>query len=266
MANIEFITRLHEKYKHESGLDRTALNEHLQIEDPDTLQKSLRAGRIQLLDEEYDEYFRKGKTAGVFLMFIDVCGFSTRFEDLTGPQISQYFDKYYDIIIPIIYEYGGEIDKIIGDGIIAIFGKPFLNENRGECFVRAEECARKIITSTQGSKHSSKIALHYGPINYFYNKSVHYSEFTIVGKPLTELFRLENVSTNDAINFFEVGVVNNLYGAFLHQPGSNWSGIQLGRIYIDNQNCQWSFGKKKIPPLKGVSEDYSYIITAENIS
>ena len=38
------------------------------------------------------------------------------------------------------------------------------------------------------------------PINYFKNKSAFYNELTIVGKPLTELFRLESISENEIKN------------------------------------------------------------------
>ena len=55
----------------------------------------------------FTRYFDLGLPAEVVLLFIDVCSFSTRYSHLKGEEIAKYFDKYYDIIIPIIYEYGG---------------------------------------------------------------------------------------------------------------------------------------------------------------
>ena len=69
-----------------------------------------------------------------------------------------------------------------------------------DCIKEADKCAKKIIRETYNNKFESKIAFHFGRINYFKNKSAFYNELTIVGKPLTELFRLESVSKNLRIN------------------------------------------------------------------
>ena len=45
--------------------------------------------------------------------------------------------------------------------------------------------------------------MHCGTINYFKNKTGLYHEFTMIGKPLTELFRLESVSIDERINYYE---------------------------------------------------------------
>ena len=98
---------------------------------------------------------------------------------------------------------GGEIDKIIGDGIICIFGPPFQNIELNDNINKADQCARKIIRATQKTDYTSKVALHCGSINYYKNKTGLYKEFTIVGKPLTELFRLETISIDERINYYD---------------------------------------------------------------
>src|SRR5690606_7250516 len=116
------------------------------------------------------------------------CGFSTIHNELEGEDIGEYFDKYYDIIIPLIYRYGGEVDKIIGDGIICVFGPPFSSIALQDNIANADRCSREIITETKNTEYSSRVAIHSGSINYFKNKTGLYKEFTVVGKALTELF------------------------------------------------------------------------------
>lgn len=203
MANLELIKKLNQKYNKRSPFTLStksfSINESF---NSSNIEASIR-NNIQSLGDNYSIYFDEGRDAEVVLLFIDICNFSTRFGHFNGKQISQYFDEYYDKIIPIIYKYGGEIDKIIGDGIICVFGQPFLEKSHKECIDEADKCAKKIIQETAGTnKFESKVAFHFGTINYFKNKSVFYNELTIVGKPLTELFRLESISENERINYF----------------------------------------------------------------
>ena len=244
MANLELIKKLNQKYNKRSPFTVStksfSLNESF---DARHIQASIQ-NNIQALGSNYTVYFDEGRGAEVVLLFIDVCNFSTRFAHFNGKQISEYFDEYYDKIIPIIYKYGGEVDKIIGDGIISIFGQPFLPKDLQDCIKDADKCAKDIIKETWNTnKFESKIAFHFGSINYFKNKSGFYNELTVVGKPLTELFRLESISENERINYF----VN-----YKHIP--NWNaGI--------NNDTYWELEEIKDLPdkLKGV--DYKYVQT-----
>jgi len=246
MANLELIKRLNQKYNKRSAFTVStksfSLNESF---DTRNIEASIQ-NNIRALGGNYTTYFDEGRDADVVLLFIDICNFSTRFGHLNGKEISQFFDEYYDKIIPIIYRYGGEIDKIIGDGIICIFGQPFIQKTLQECIKEADKCAKEIIKETYNTnKFESKIAFHFGKINYFKNKSGFYNELTVVGKPLTELFRLESISENERINYF---VKYKSYKEW------NWN-FEL------NDDTLWELEEVKDIPeiLKGV--DYKFIQT-----
>lgn len=245
MANLELIKKLNQKYNKRSPFTIStksfSLNESF---DTRNIELSIQ-NNIKALGSNYSTYFEEGKDAEVVLLFIDICNFSTRFGHLNGKQISNFFDEYYDKIIPIIYKYGGEIDKIIGDGIICLFGQPFIQKTLQDCIKEADKCAKEIIKETcNTNKFESKIAFHYGKINYFKNKSGFYNELTVVGKPLTELFRLESISENERINYF----VNYKYVA-------NWNSN------INADTFLWKLEEIKEVPEKLKGVDYKYIQT-----
>src|SRR5690606_11219587 len=123
---------------------------------------------------------------------------------------------------------------------------PFIQKTLQECIKEADKCAKEIIKETYNTnKFQSKIAFHFGKINYFKNKSGFYNELTVVGKPLTELFRLESISENERINYF---VNYKIYREL------NWN-FEL------NDDTLWELGEVKDIPeiLKGV--DYKFIQT-----
>lgn len=238
MANLELIKRLNDHYGKRSPITNErrffALNESL---DPTRLQKAI-TDSLADLGPTFTHYFDLGLPADVVMLYIDVCDFSTRFARLNGEEIGEYFDEYYDLVIPIIYKYGGEIDKIMGDGIICIFGPPFQNLGLSQNISKADNCAREVVKATKGSKFASKVAMHSGTINYFKNKTGLYKEFTIIGKPLTELFRLESISINDRINYFESTDVEDYYESLVSLTSSG--------------SARWTQYQKEIEHLKGV--------------
>ena len=177
----------------------------------------------------YINYFKNRKKVEVVLLFIDISLFSERFKNKPSEQLAYFLDEYYEKVIPIIGEYGGEIEKIIGDGIICVFGEPFLSIGAGDLHLEADKCARKIISELKDTDFESKIALNYGEIMYYQNKSDEYYEFTMIGNALTELFRLESVSDTNSINFFDntiyykISMVNDVNKKYRNNPlYSNW--------------------------------------------
>jgi class 3 adenylate cyclase len=243
MANLDLIKRLNEQYEKSSPI-RTetrmfAINEAI---DSDRLKKAL-TNSLASMGPLYAGYFDLGLPAKVALLFIDVCSFSTRFSNLDGEKIAAYFDKYYDVVIPIIYKYGGEIDKIIGDGIICIFGPPFLSPDLNRNIKKANDCAKEIIKATEGKGYSSKVAFHCGTINYFKNKTGFYKEFTMIGKPLTEIFRLESVSLDERVNYYGNTEIRSYYEEILNKS--------LPDISISTK-FEWTHCNHQLPPLKGV--------------
>lgn len=210
MADLRLIKELHRKYREDSpfhsvDFDKTKrINEAI---DPDRIEKAL-SSKVAELGPLYSLYFDIGIPTELALLFIDVCSFSTKYQDLNDEELVEYLDSYYEIILPIIHKHGGEVDKIMGDGIICLFGAPFLEDDLTKNIELAYKCSKEIIRETIGSGYESKIALHAGEIKYYKNSSISYEEYTIVGRIMTELFRLESISEDGKINFYSTTKVD----------------------------------------------------------
>jgi len=148
------------------------------------------------------KYFEESVEEDVALLFIDISSFSKTIKGYSNKMIKDYLDSYYKDIIPIIYENGGEIEKLMGDGIICVFGKPFLNLTSPEYVYKAETCAEAAIKQFYKTNKNVKVAIHKGTINYYKVPGEHYGEYTIIGQPLTDLYRLESVSIQNSLNFY----------------------------------------------------------------
>lgn len=159
---------------------------------------------------DFETYFELGLDADVALLYIDICSFSSRYAELSSEDLSDFLDEYYNLIIPIIYEYVGEVDRIMGDGIVAVFGPPFLDGDLYKGIYKAFCCALHVTGLTNNTQFFSKVALHAGSIRYYRNKSSYYPEYTIIGKPITELYRLESVAEDRTVTYYGKSAVDKL--------------------------------------------------------
>jgi hypothetical protein len=209
MANLDQIQALHEKYKKKDSPFLGLIDHDLITEafDPDKIEKAF-DDPLGKLGPTYAGHFDLELPVNAALLYVDVFNSTGKFGDFSGIEIADYFHKYYDIVIPKIYQFNGEIDKIMGDGIVAIFAPPF-NENTFEQNItNACLAAKAILGETDSPELTSKVALHAGKVHYFKNRSGYYNEYTMIGKPLTELFRLEGLGKEQQIVYYhgsEVG-------------------------------------------------------------
>ena len=149
-----------------------------------------------------DDFFKRRPKVNVVLLYIDITNFSKKFGKWKPIDIQNLLDNYYSEVIPIIYNYGGEVEKTMGDGIICVFGEPFLQMNLDSLLSKAFDCARDLIVNCDNANLNSKIALHHGEVIYYKTPTDQYREYTIIGNTLTELSRLESISINNSINFY----------------------------------------------------------------
>lgn len=194
----EFIEKSEARDLIEKAFDSRSLNENIR----ETRMFSFINESLQVTPDII-EYFNNSVEEEVALLFIDITSFSKTIRHYSNVKIKEFLDDYYENLIPIIYKHGGEIEKLMGDGVICVFGRPFLELDKPEYIYKAEKCAEEVIKKFHGSDKNVKVAIHQGKINYYKVPGDHYGEYTMIGQPMTDLFRLESVSKPNAINFYD---------------------------------------------------------------
>lgn len=74
----------------------------------------------------------------VTVVFADLVGFTAFAERLDPEQVKRQIDRCFQRLSVDVESYGGTVDKILGDGILALFGAPISHEDDAE---RAVRCA-----------------------------------------------------------------------------------------------------------------------------
>ncbi len=90
-----------------------------------------------------------GKRLTVTIMFTDIRGFTAFTEkasDEDGPEVVvQLLNQYMATMVAIIVKFGGQVNKFIGDGILAVFSDEDDGARPGDHAMRAVRCAARMV-------------------------------------------------------------------------------------------------------------------------
>ena len=73
----------------------------------------------------------------VTVVFADIVGFTSLAENMDPEVVKRLVDRAFERLVGDITMFGGVVDKVMGDGIIALFGAPIAHEDDAERAVRA---------------------------------------------------------------------------------------------------------------------------------
>jgi class 3 adenylate cyclase/tetratricopeptide (TPR) repeat protein len=71
------------------------------------------------------------------VLFGDLVGFTALSEQMDPEQVKALVDRCFDRLAKDVEAFGGRVDKVVGDGIVALFGAPVAHEDDAERAVRA---------------------------------------------------------------------------------------------------------------------------------
>jgi len=78
-----------------------------------------------------------GERKFVTMIFADLSGSTALGEVMDPEEIRDLLNGCFDRLVPRVKEFGGTIDKFIGDNVMALFGAPIAHENDPERALRA---------------------------------------------------------------------------------------------------------------------------------
>jgi adenylate cyclase len=137
-----------------------------------------------------------GKSQMVTILFTDIRGFTAFSEqvcDTLGPQaVVEMLNEYMALMVPIIVKYKGQVNKFIGDGILAIFSDDDEGAAPGDHPLRAVRCATEMVT--EPSQFQTGAGLHTGIAVVGNVGSTDKMEYTVLGDTVNLASRLESLN------------------------------------------------------------------------
>jgi adenylate cyclase len=154
---------------------------------------------VKQLLESPNSFRLGGVNQQVTVLFADIRGFTALSEKEKPEKVVNLLNRYFSVMTEIIFEFGGTLDKYIGDGLMAIFGAPTAGEEDALNAVKAAVTMQKRLDqlnkelSAEGYRNISVgIGLHTGEATIGYIGSNKRSEYTAIGDTVNLASRLES--------------------------------------------------------------------------
>lgn len=153
-------------------------------------------------DRKYRDSLTRGVTKNLSIMFTDIRGFTTRTSMMQPERIVQLLDLFIPEMLGIIIErHRGMVDKLLGDGIMALFGHPYPT---GEEIVQALYSAIDMQQAASAMDEVLRISgyepieigvgINYGEVLICEVGNDTYRESTVIGAPVNVAAKMEDIA------------------------------------------------------------------------
>nr|WP_234359432.1 adenylate/guanylate cyclase domain-containing protein [Plantactinospora sp. BC1] len=138
----------------------------------------------------------------VTVLFGDLSDFTSWSEDLDPERVSTVTDRVLAALAGAVKTFGGHVDKLTGDGIMAVFGAPVAHEDDAERAVRAalsmQRAVRRVLDDEQGggAPLGLRVGLNTGDVVAGIQASI---EYTVIGDTVNTAARLADAAAIGAV-------------------------------------------------------------------
>jgi class 3 adenylate cyclase/tetratricopeptide (TPR) repeat protein len=131
----------------------------------------------------------------VTVVFADLSGFTQLSNELGAERTHALLNRYFAVVDGIIADYGGSIDKHIGDNVMAVFGAPVAHGDDTERAVRAAfdiHPAMRALSASEGRELKAHIGIASGQVVASGTGSESHREYTVTGETVNLASRLQD--------------------------------------------------------------------------
>jgi class 3 adenylate cyclase len=139
----------------------------------------------------------------IAILFSDIRNFTSTCENLEAEILVTHLNEYFSHMVEVIFQYGGTIDKFVGDMIVALFGAPSELANNEEQAIAAaigmQNQIRKIPMQWIQENFKTGIGVTSGEVVVGNIGSPHHMDYTAIGDEVNLAARLQSIAKGNQI-------------------------------------------------------------------
>ena len=195
-----------------------------------------------------------GKRKEVSVLFSDIRGYTTLTEKLQAEEVVVMLNKYFEVMVDVVFKYGGTLDKYIGDALMAVFGSPAPLDDDAWCAMQtAVEMREKL-------KEFNETRVANGELPISIGMGIHSDQ--VVSGNIGSSKRMELTSIGDGVNLASrLEGASKQYGTDLIISDNTYKKYQ-DRVYVRELDFITVKGKTEpviVYELVGIREGFSPI-------
>ncbi len=126
----------------------------------------------------------------VTLAFVDIRGF-TSFSDRSTARVAvDYLNEFFELVIPVVTDHGGHVNKLTGDGLLAVFGSP----DHADVALAAGEEILAAVESQFGDRCRIGIGINSGLVLIGTVGGGGFTEVAVIGDPVNVAARVQDAT------------------------------------------------------------------------
>lgn len=169
-----------------------------------TFERFVASSIVDQLLSNPDQVRLGGKLQPVTVLFADLEGFTSLSEQIEPTDLLQLLNSYHTFLSKIVMQYGGTIDKFLGDGLMALYNTPVQQEDHVQ---RAVKTALHIQDElhwfhqdfSDAYRLQVNFGIHTGPAVVGNVGSENLMDFTAVGDTVNIAARLQGMADDGRI-------------------------------------------------------------------
>jgi class 3 adenylate cyclase len=130
----------------------------------------------------------------VTVMFVDIRGFTTFADRSTAVEAVAYLNEFFAVVVPILTAHGGHANKLLGDGLLGVFGAPIPCSDHADRALAAAEEMLGSVESHFGERCRIGIGINSGLVLVGTIGGGGFVELGVVGDPVNVAARVQDAT------------------------------------------------------------------------
>jgi adenylate cyclase len=156
----------------------------------------------QVIAQQQDAGRLPSEKRPVVVFFSDIRGFTPMSETMSPDEIARLLTEYFTEMVDKVFDYGGTLDKFMGDAIMALWGAPIAHEDDADrAAVRSRSSPNsRSSTANEGAgshRNSDRHLVNFGEV--FAATSVPTAAHTQIGDAVNTAYRLRGKAGSNEI-------------------------------------------------------------------
>jgi adenylate cyclase len=130
----------------------------------------------------------------VTVLFADIRGFTTFADRSTARAAVEYLNEFFAVVIPVVAAHRGHVNKLLGDGLLAVFGAPERLPDHAGRALTAGEAMLDAVESHFGERCRIGIGINSGLVLVGMMGGGGHVQLEVVGDPVNVAARVQDAT------------------------------------------------------------------------
>jgi class 3 adenylate cyclase len=132
--------------------------------------------------------------AMVTVLFVDIRDFTAFADRSTARESVAYLNEFFGVVVPVVSVHGGHVNKLLGDGVLAVFGAPAPVPDHADRALDAALDLLAAVEATLGDRCRIGIGLNSGLVLVGAIGADEIVEFGVIGDPVNVAARVQDAT------------------------------------------------------------------------